>query len=101
MTPADRNSGAKTSLADRLLNDDRLSASDVAAGLAGKDEAKAALQQLAAAIGRRTDPLFRARVLRLAEWIVEQHRLPPAFCRATLGGASPAALRQGAFAAVA
>ena len=92
---------SRIDLVNRLLDNDRLSAEDVATGIVSRVGAQAALQDLAQAVAKRPDPLFRARVFRLAEWIAEEHRLPSAFCRKTLGYASPAAFRQGAFSSVA
>ncbi len=89
------------SLTDRVLGDDRLPATEVVEAIGSKDEARLALRQLAAAMARRPDSLFRARMLRLGEGIVERYRIQPVFCREMLGCPSPAALRQSAFAAVA
>jgi galactokinase/mevalonate kinase-like predicted kinase len=90
-----------TTLAEQLLTNDRLSANDVTAGIQSASQAKEALVQLAVALGRRRDPIFRARVLRLAECITTKIRLPSTFCAQMLGFTTPAAMRQGAFDAVA
>ncbi|MEI8122633.1 MAG: hypothetical protein WCI20_11310 [bacterium] len=89
-----------TSLADKLLADNRLAAADVVAGIKSPAEARVALEQLALAMQRRPDPLFRARILRLAEAILEKVKLPPSFCRKTVKYATASAMRQGAFDAV-
>ncbi len=88
-------------LSERLLGDDRLSVTDVTGGIGSRDEALIALQQVADAMARRTDSLFRARMLRLAQCLVEAHRVSPVVCRRLLGHTSAAALRQGVFSAVA
>jgi fucokinase len=90
-----------TSLTERLLTYDLLSAETVITEIKSPAAAREALIQLASAMTQRPSPLFRARVLRLAEAITEKNGLPPAFCRKTLGHATPAALRQAAFDAVA
>lgn len=88
-------------LTDRLLHEDRLAVTDVLQAIGSKDEARVVLTQLAGAMARRPDSLFRARMLRLGEAIVERHRIQPSFCREQLGYSSPATLMQGAFSAVA
>lgn len=95
------NAIALATLTDRVLADDRLPAADIVDSIGSKDEARLALMQLAEALARRPEPLFRARLLRLGEAIVERHRIQPAFCREQFGYATPAALGQGAFTAVA
>lgn len=86
--------------ADRLLTDDRLAAADIAAAVQTPAEGRAALEQLSLALSRRPDPLFRARILRAAEEVAGKVRLSPAFCHTTVG-ASPTAMSQAAFNAVA
>ena len=88
-------------LAERLLADDRLPAATVAGAVASPADAATALDQIARAIRSRPDPLFRARLLRLAETVTEKVALPPSLCQRLLGCRTPAAMRQGAFAAVA
>lgn len=88
-------------LAERLLANDRFPARDVVAAIATPAEARNALEQLAIALSRRPDPLFRARVYRLAEMITTKVSLPPAVCRNLLGHPSPEAFQQAAFMAVA
>lgn len=88
-------------LSQRLLTDDRLYAEEVAATIQTPAQAKEALRQLSLAMTLRPDPLFRARLLRLAEAITEKVRLPPSSCRDILALPSPAAMRQAAFDAVA
>lgn len=91
---------ALAGLADRLLSDDQLSCDSVTVSIATKDDARIALNQLSGALRRRPDPLFRARVMRIAQEIVARHRLPAAYPRRALGHASPEAFRQAALAAV-
>lgn len=88
-------------LGERLLSDNTLSAAAVAAGIATPAQARDALVQLASVMGKRNDPLFRARLLCLAGIITGKVRLPRAFCLKTLGAATPDAMRQAAFEAVA
>jgi galactokinase/mevalonate kinase-like predicted kinase len=89
-----------TSLRERLLGDDRLPAADVVEAIESKEAARVALRQLSEAMALRPEALFRARMLRLGELIVERHPIQPSFCREMLGCRTPATLRQGAFAAV-
>jgi len=89
------------SLAEQVLVNDRLAADDVAAGIKSPADARDALEQLALALQRRPDPLFRARLLQLAATIVEKVKVPPSFCRQTVAYATPSTMRQGAFDAVA
>ena len=88
-------------LAEQLLNNDRLSAAGVVAGIASPDEARDALRQLALALSHRPEPLFRARILRLAEEVAGTVKLPSSFCRGTLGFGTASAMQLGAFEAVA
>ena len=87
-------------LGGRILSDDRLSSESVNAQILTRSEARAALEQLRGALNRRPEPLFRARVYRIAQDIAANHRLPAAVCRRTLGCASPAAFRTASLAAV-
>jgi len=93
--------GKITSLAERLLTHDQLSAETVLTEIKSPATAREALIQLASSMKQRPTLLFRARVLRLAEAITEKIKLPPSFCRKVLGLATPAAMRQAAFDAVA
>lgn len=88
------------SLSALLLSDDRLPAADIVAGIRSQDAAQAALVELATALRQRPDPLFKARLLRLAEALAEAYRIRPALCKQLLG-TTPANLKQAAFDAVA
>ncbi len=88
-------------LSERLLADNTLSAATVVAEITTPAEAREALIELSQAMAKRPDPLFRARVLCLAEAITGKVRLSPAFCRKILDLGTPAAMRQAAFDAVA
>lgn len=89
------------SLSEQLLADNSLSAATVVAEITTPAQAREAMTQLALALAKRADPLFRARVLCLAEAITGKIRLPPSFCLKILNRGTPAAMRKAAFDAVA
>ncbi len=86
---------------EQLIANERLSAAEIVAGIRSPAAARAALAELADALSRHPQPLFRARLLCLAEALAESAGLPRAFCLKTLGLATPPSMRQAAFSAVA
>jgi fucokinase len=79
-------------LGERLEADDRLPAAGVVEAVRNREEARAVVEQIVAVAQRRAKPLFRARLFRLGELVLEQRPVP---------GVSAVDFRAAAFDAVA
>jgi galactokinase/mevalonate kinase-like predicted kinase len=97
----DERTVSNPTLADQLIANDRLPAAEIVAGIHSPTEARDAIRQLALALRRQPGPLFRARLLRLAEAIATTFNLPASTVRSHLGHGTAPTLQQGALAAVA